>query len=75
LDDLGRQRLTNEKLNAAYFMAFCMGRQNESRTITAGATGTAATMDIVLGLHRQIKVDDVSDAWNVNATRRDVGCH
>ena len=37
--------------------------------------GPADAMDVILGVRREIKIDDVSDAFNVNAPGGNIRCH
>ena len=39
----------------------------------AGARRAAAAVDVVVGRERHVEVDDVRDALDVDAARRDVG--
>ena len=41
----------------------------------AGSRGAADAVDVALGLHRQVEVDDVRDAGDVDAAGGDVGRH
>ena len=43
--------------------------------VAARAAGAADAVHVVLGLHRQVVVDDVRDALHVDAARGDVGGH
>ena len=39
------------------------------------SAGPSDAMDVILGVRREIKIDDVSDAFNVNAPGGNIRCH
>lgn len=45
------------------------------KALLAGAAGTADAVHIVVDICGQVKVDDVRDVRDVQAARRDIGCH
>ena len=54
-------------------MTLAMDGQRESLTVAASATGTANAVDVVFGLHRQIKIDDVADGLDVDTAGGHIG--
>ena len=54
-------------------MALGMRCQREGQAAAAGAAGTADTVHVVFGLHRQVEVDGVADALHVDAAGSHVG--
>ncbi len=47
--------------------------ERDRLSVDAGATGAADPVDVVLGDHRQLEVDDVRELLDVDAARGDVG--
>src|SRR6266849_3271898 len=60
-------------LDLAQRSAFGVTRQRHRDPRRAGAPRAANAMDVVSGLPRQIEVDDVADARDIEAARGDVG--
>src|SRR5690348_4029027 len=40
-----------------------------------GTAGASDTMDVILGMHREIIIYNMRDSVDVDSTRGDVGCH
>src|SRR6202023_2162273 len=60
-------------LDLAQGSAFGMTCQRHRDPRSAGTPGAADAMDVVSGLPRQIEVDDVADAGDIETPRGDVG--
>jgi hypothetical protein len=52
-----------------------MGSQREGHTGSGGTPGATDTMHIGFDRVRHIVINDMRNVPDVNATRRDVGCH
>src|SRR5882672_8616950 len=75
---VGRRRddgdaLVGELLDAAQLAALAAVAERQRDARGAGARGAADAMDIALGVGRQLVVDDVGDAGDVDAARGEVG--
>src|SRR6266851_9358728 len=61
--------------------AFLLGRRNhaDGGTRPSRAPGAADTMDVIIGMMRDVEVEDVTDRRNVESACRDIGgdqkCH
>ena len=55
--------------------ASSLGDEADGDALGAGATGAADAMHVVLGVFRQVVVDDVANAFYVNAAPGDIRCH
>src|SRR5690606_5079510 len=66
-DDLRRNGLPGVLLDTTDLMALGMGSQGERQAGPAGTTGTTDAVDVILGLHGQVEVHDVTDALHIDA--------
>src|SRR5690606_17184058 len=66
-DDVDRNQLLDEALDAFDVHAFGMVDQRHRDALATGAAGTADAVHVVFGKLRQIVVDDVGDARHVDA--------
>jgi hypothetical protein len=57
--------------------AFRLGRGNDSDggARPSRAAGAADAMDVIVGMMRDVEVEDVAHRWNVEPARRDIGSH
>src|SRR5262249_17539808 len=55
--------------------ALALGGRNDGDcgTAASGAAGAADAMDVIVGMVRDVEIEDVTDRGNVEATRRHVG--
>ena len=60
---------------AATNLAVLGRRQREGAALAPGAAGAADAVDIVLGMDRHVEIEDVLQALDVEAARRDVAAH
>ena len=65
--------MLGEALDTLDVHAFRVVHQRDGQTVTAGATGTADAVYVVFRELRQVVVDDVTDAIDVDAAGSDVG--
>ncbi len=72
--DHHRDRLADLALDVAQPGALLGVAQRDRPALSPGARGAADAVDVALGHVRQVVVDDVGDAVDVDAARRDVGC-
>src|SRR5690606_22012078 len=66
-DDFDRNRLLDEALDALHVHAFCVVDQRDGDALAAGAAGTADAVHVVFREFRQIVVDDMRHARDVDA--------
>src|SRR5437764_3483484 len=66
--------LAGELLDIAKVRPLVIGTKSDRHASGARPRGAADAVDILLGHMRQLEVDHVGDAGNVDAARRDVGC-
>ena len=78
-NDLDRDGLARESLDAANVEMLAMIDQRDGQSAATRATGAADAMHIVLGKFRQVVVEDVGNRRNVDPTcsnvRRDENPH
>ena len=74
-DHVGFDGVTNEVFDTTHFMTLTMDGQCESIAIATSTAGTANTVDVVFGLHRQIVVNRVADGLHVNTAGSNVSRH
>ncbi|MNS60168.1 hypothetical protein D3C72_931490 [compost metagenome] len=72
-DGFRRNRLADVVLDTANLVALGVRGQRERQAAATGAAGTADTVHVVFGLHRQVEVDGVADALHVDAAGGNVG--
>src|SRR5712691_6777393 len=75
---VGRRRddgdaLVGELLDAAQLAALAAVAERQGDARGAGARGAADAMDVALGVGRQLVVDDVGHAVDIDAARSEVG--
>ena len=70
-----RDGLADGAFDVAQQAALFSGTEGDGRALGAGTRGAADAVDIGFRHMRQIVVDHVADAIDVDAARRDVGCH
>src|SRR5690606_1363756 len=71
VDDL--DALPDQPLDVAQIGALVGAAERAGAARRAGARGAADAVDVALGFVRQVEVDDVADAVDIDAARRDVG--
>ena len=69
----GRDGQLDQPLDVAQQVAFVVGAEGDRRAFRPGPRGAADAVDIGLGHLRQLVLDDVADAVDVDAARGDVG--
>src|SRR5690606_27730681 len=74
-NDARFQPLTGELLDLAHLMTIRVRGERNGNPGLAGTTGTADAVHVILGKFRQVVVDDVGDAVDVDAARSHVGRH
>src|ERR1700720_3574905 len=72
-NDVGSDGCPRVALDLAQGSAFGMTCQRHRDPRSTGTPGAADAMDVVSGLPRQIEVDDVADARDIETPRGDVG--
>ncbi len=72
-DSLAGELNAQRTLNLADFVALLASAEGVGHPAGTGATGAANSVDEVFGNHRQVEVDDVRDAVDVDAAGGDVG--
>src|SRR5258707_10993773 len=77
---VGRRRhdgdaLVGQPLDALELAALTAVAERQRDARGAGARGAADAMDVALGVSRQLVVDDVRDARDVDAARGEIGRH
>ena len=68
-----RNLLPRRALDVAQIAALLVAAEGERDAVGAGARGAADAVDILLRNIRQVEIDDVADAGDVDPARRDVG--
>ena len=68
-----RNRLTSHPLDVAQEASLALVAEGDRDARGAGPRGPPDAVDVGLRLHRQVVVEDVGDAVDVEASRRDVG--
>ena len=71
----GLDRLAGVALDDAQHVALARCHEQDRITVTAGAAGAPDTMGVGLGVIRDVVVDDVRDALDVDAAGGDIGGH
>ena len=71
--DLARDRAAEDALDVAQQLELVDADQRDGVAVDAGAAGAADAVDVVLGDHRQLEVDDVRQRLDVEAARGDLG--
>ena len=69
----GRDRVAEEALDVAEHLVLVDADERDGLAVDAGAAGPADAVDVVLGDHRQLEVDDVRERVDVEAARGDLG--
>ena len=69
-----RNFLSNEMLNRLQGGQFFAVHQGESVTDVLGATSSSNAMDVIFRMLRDIVIDNVTDAGDVESSRGDIGC-
>ena len=72
-DDLRRDRAPEDPLDVVQELRLVDADQRDGPAVDAGTTGPADPVDVVLGDHRQLEVDDVRQRVDVEAARGDLG--
>src|SRR5690606_19902754 len=67
------ERDLGQALDVAQVIALVLGAEADRHALAAGARSTADAVDVLLGHVRQLEVDDVADARDVDAACSDVG--
>ncbi len=70
-----RDRDADQLLDVAQEGALLAVAERDRDAVGAGARGAADAVDVALRDVRQVEIDDVADAVDVDAARRDVGRH
>jgi len=70
---LPHDRLLDHLLQQAHVLLVVGRHEAHGVAGRGGATGAADAVHVVLGVHREVEVDDVRDALDVDAARGDVG--
>ena len=70
-----RQGLTDVALNPVQIVLVVEGGKRDGDTRRSGAAGTADPVDIILGEFRQVEIDDVADAGNIEPAGGNIGGH
>ena len=65
----------HQALNSAPFGVVGSCKEADGVAFCAGARGAADAVDVVFWHLRHVVIDDMRDMWNVEAARRDIGCH
>ena len=55
-------------------LTFQWGHEGDSDSANPSTPGASDTVDIVFFYWRQLEVDDIWQIWDVQTTRRDIGC-
>src|SRR5262249_9626798 len=66
-------RLTDEFFYRNHGLLIARRYDGNGCAASARATGTADAMDVIVGVVRDIEIEDVADIGNIEAARRDVG--
>ena len=74
-DHLGRDRAAQEGLDVAQERRLVHAHERDRLAVGARAAGPTDAVDVVLGDHRQLVVDDVGQLLDVEAAGGDVGRH
>src|SRR5690606_19598629 len=67
------ERDLGQPLDVAQVIALVLGAEADRHALAAGARSTADAVDVLLGNVRQLEVNDMADARDVDAARGDVG--
>lgn len=70
-----RQGLFQELFYLVKLLHFGLIAEGEGRSRLPGAGRTSYPVNVILGLVREVEIDDVVDVGNVDTTCRDVGRH
>jgi hypothetical protein len=65
---------SDDTLDALPELAFHWADQGDRDSALSGAARTADTVNVIFLYRREFEVDDVGQAWDVQTTRRDIGC-
>jgi hypothetical protein len=65
---------SNDTFDALPELAFHWAHQRDSDSALSGAAGTADTVNVVFLYRRELEVDDVGQAWDVQTACCDIGC-
>src|SRR5436190_323410 len=68
-----RNALPNQLLDRRDALALGGRNDGDCGTAASGAAGTADAMDVIVGMVRDVEIEDVTDRGNVEAARRHVG--
>ena len=69
------ERLAGGLLDGAEEATLARGHEADGGTATASATGAADAVHVRFGVDRNVEVDHVADAIDVEAAGRDIRCH
>src|SRR5690606_18156251 len=69
------ERLPSGLLDGAEQATLAWGHETDSSTTAPGAASAADAVNIRLGVDRNVEVDHVTDAVDVEASGRDIRCH
>ena len=72
-DRLARDAAPEHALDVVEELELVDAHQRDGVAVDAGAPGPADPVDVVLGDHRQLEVDDVRERLDVEAARGDLG--
>ena len=73
LDRLARDAAAEDALDVVEQLELVDADQRDGIAVDAGPAGPADAMDVVLGDHRQLEVDDVRERLDVEAAGGDLG--
>src|SRR5262249_18655655 len=68
-----RDALLDQPLDVAQIGALLAGAEGDGNAARPGTRGAADAVDIALGLVRQLEIDDMAHAVDIDAARRDIG--
>ena len=72
-DRLARDAAPEDAFDVVEQLQLVDADERDGVAVDAGATGPADAVDVVLGDHRQLEVDDVRERLDVEAARGDLG--
>jgi len=69
----GGNFLAGQSLDLTEQVAFVAVAEGDRQALLAHATGASDSMDVGLGLHGEVKVEDVRDVIDIESAGRDIG--
>ena len=67
--------MANKRLNLGQGIDIIFTGETDGIPVFANACRATDSMHIILGILRQIKIDDMGDIWDVQASGGNIGCN